>query len=245
MVNVTQDRLRQTPGECHRCSQKGRFGKGTGMISGMANVARRRVGIAALAFGLLVGGSWAGTALAQHAVSGVEPAAASAGLRPGLAVLYYSGDFKHIDAMPDLASAKKLGRPGQPLPNLNFRSNTGGMLESQSTQMWGLDADGFIHLDKPGTYTFVAKSNDGVRVFIGDKMLLDDPDVHRDRFSMPGTIEVKTPGWYPIKVRYFQRKVTCALELHWQPPGAGNMSVVPPAAFSHLANGEKMPKPAN
>lgn len=214
------------------------------MISDLASMARRGIGAGTLAVGMLFTGPWAGAAAAQNNIAGIEPAAVSAALQPGLAVMYFHGDFRHIDAMPDLASAPKFGRPGKPLPNLNHRSNTGGMLESNATEMWGLDADGFIHLDKPGTYTFVAKSNDGVRVLIGGKVLLDDPDVHRDRFSMPGTIEVKTPGWYPIRVRYFQRKVTAAIELHWQPPGAGEMSVVPPAAFAHLANGEKMTKPA-
>lgn len=213
------------------------------MISDLASVARRGMGAGALALGLLFAGPWGGAA-AQNTLSGIEPAAASPAMQPGLAVMYFHGDFRHIDAMPELASVSKFGRPGKPLPNLNHRSNTGSMLESHATELWGLDADGFIHLDKPGTYTFVAKSNDGVRVYIGGKVLLDDPEVHRDRFSMPGTIEVKTPGWYPIRVRYFQRKVTAALELHWQPPGAGEMSVVPPAAFAHLANGEKMTTPA-
>ncbi len=214
------------------------------MISDMALSARRRIGAGTLALGLLIAGASAGAAAAQNSITGIEPVAASAGLQPGLAVMYFHGDFRHVDAMPDLASAPKFGRPGKPLANLDHRSSSGRMLESSAGELWGLDADGFIHLDKPGTYTFVAKSNDGIRVYIGDKVLLDDPDVHRDRFSMPGTIEVGTPGWYPIRVRYFQRKMTAALELHWQRPGAGEMSVVPPAAFAHLANGEKMTKPA-
>ena len=78
---------------------------------------------------------------------------------------------------------------------------------------------GYIHLDRKGQYAFVFASNDGVRLEIGGKRILQDPDVHSDRFSDTGYFDVKTPGWYPpgwypIAVRYFERRNTSTLALH-------------------------------
>ncbi|MDX1402449.1 MAG: PA14 domain-containing protein, partial [Kiloniellales bacterium] len=93
----------------------------------------------------------------------------------------------------------------------------------------------FILFDTPGAYSFAFESNDGVRLEIGDYMVIEDPDVHADRFSDIGAVIVKEPGWHPITIRYFERKNTATLRFYWQPPGtSGTMPVVPPEALAHL-----------
>ena len=63
--------------------------------------------------------------------------------------------------------------------------------------------------------------------------VLDDPDVHGDRFCGPSTVTVDQEGWYDLRVRYFQRKGSAALSLQWQ-PRAGRIYPVPaePTAFA-------------
>jgi hypothetical protein len=93
---------------------------------------------------------------------------------------------------------------------------------------------GLIHLEAPGLYSFAFESNDGVRLEIDGERIVEDPDVHSDRFSDIGAMEVTEPGWYPLTIRYFERKSTSTLRFFWQPPGTeGSMSLVPAEALAH------------
>jgi hypothetical protein len=80
---------------------------------------------------------------------------------------------------------------------------------------------------EPGIYTFGFESNDGVRLEIEDYMVLEDPGVHSDQFSDLGMIQANAPGWYPITIRYFERKSTSTLRFYWLPPG-GEPGTLPP-----------------
>jgi hypothetical protein len=177
-----------------------------------------------------------GPAAAQTSVTLKPAEAAPPDIKPGLSSHYVYGDFRHVDAMPSVEEARRSGRPGKPILQINQRSNTGELYESGVTQLFGIVMSGYIKLDAAGQYAFAAKSNDGIRVHLGGQRILDDPDIHSDRFSMPALVQVPAPGWYPIAVQYFQRKYTAALELHWQPPGKNDMSLVPAEAFGHAAS---------
>ena len=172
---------------------------------------------------------------AAQAPQPLEPQPAAEALAPGLAVKYYYSFFRQIDELIDWQDYKD-GDPGPALPRLDYRVGMGKVLTSEVDEGVGAEITGLIHLEQAGTYGFTAQSNDGVRVEIGGVLVLEDPDVHADRFSMVGPLEVATPGWYPIKVLYFERKNTSTLELYWQPPGqeGGSMALVPAEAFAHL-----------
>jgi len=158
-------------------------------------------------------------------------------LKPGLDAIYFYEDFKHIENMPTSAAALAKGKRKQPVPNLDAGSGDGALWESGTTELYGVHFAGFIEL-AAGDYILVANSNDGVRVTLDKAKLIDDPDIHADRFSKPANIKITRPGWYPITVQYFQRRNTALLELHWQKPGGKQMEIVPPEAFAHLPPGQ-------
>lgn len=162
-----------------------------------------------------------------------EPASVSASsLQPGLAVLYFYGDFELIDNMPKTPAELAKGQRGKPVPNLNDSSNQGKMWDANANVLYGAHFTGFIKLDA-GEYSFTAKSNDGVRVLLDKMRIADDPTAHPARFSQPVKVNITKPGWYPLTVQYFQRQGSAQLELHWQPPGAAGPSIVPPTALAH------------
>ena len=93
---------------------------------------------------------------------------------------------------------------------------------------------GYIHLDKTGSYGFAFESNDGVRLKIDGKLIVEDPDVHGDRMSELGRMEVTKPGWYPLTIYYFERKGGSTLRFFWKPPGAeASLPLVPASALAH------------
>lgn len=156
-------------------------------------------------------------------------------LQPGLTAIYdyMYGFVRHLDEIPWNDITRKTPHE-KALPYLDHTFRNANVFDSVSREQVVMFISGFIHLDRPGDYVFVAKSNDGVRLFIEGQRILEDPDVHADRFSEPGTVSVSEPGWKPLEIQYFQRKGTAALGLYWQPPGTDNLVPVPAQAYAHL-----------
>jgi len=183
----------------------------------------------------------ASVAAQANPITGLKPAYPqpdAANLKPGLAVVYYGVEVNSLDQLEDHIEYYKddpgKGKQGTPIPMLNYSVGSGDVLTSGSEDMVGAIINGFIKMEKPGRYTMLVHSNDGVYIAIGDKLIYEDPDVHADRFSDELVLEVSEPGWYPIHVKYFEKKNTSTLELYWETPGGGDMDFVPASAFAHL-----------
>ncbi len=174
---------------------------------------------------------------AEQAPRPLDPQPAASELKPGLAVRYYLHFFRHVDELVDWQGYKD-GKKGPVLSQLDYRVGTGPVLSSGHSDGVGAHITGLINFDVPGTYAFSVQSNDGVRLAIGGVQVLEDPDVHADRFSEIAQLNIEAPGWYPLSLHYFERKNTSTLELYWQRPGeqAGTMPLVPREAFAHLAD---------
>ncbi len=167
------------------------------------------------------------------AVSPADPQPADQELKPGLAVVYYGNFFRHIDEIVEWEKYKD-GTPGEPILQVKSRVGLGKVLTSNSDDGVGAKMTGYIRLETPGKYSFAFESNDGVRLEIDGQMVVEDPNVHADRFSDLGSVQVETPGWYPITIRYFERKNTSTLMFHWLPPGTeGSMPLVPGDVLAH------------
>lgn len=152
---------------------------------------------------------------------------------PGLEVCYMSGFIRHIDELVRWEKHQDC-KPGPVIAQVNYSTGAGNVLTSDKNDGVMARITGFIHLDKTGSYTLAFESNDGVRLEIDGEMILEDPDVHSDQFSDYGYLEVSEPGWYPLVIRYFERKNTSTLRFYWQPPGTeGTMPLVPPEALAH------------
>ena len=160
--------------------------------------------------------------------------------QPGLAVVYLPGKVRHTKEMPSGDRLRRLGRPGAPIRQFNHSFGRGEVFASGQARGIGLEATGFIHLAQPGTYRFKALSNDGIRVWIAGRLVVDDGEWHSsgDRFSPPLEYANAQSGWAAIRLRYFQRKGTATLKLYWQPPGSDDYAVIPASAYAHAPQPE-------
>jgi hypothetical protein len=158
-----------------------------------------------------------------------DPQPAAGALQPGLAVNYVDVKARHVDEV----EAEGEGEPGPPLTGLDYQTGAGMVLTSDHADMVGARIRGFINFDQPGRWLLATQSNDGVRVRIDGKVVIEDPDVHSDQFSMNAELNIATPGWYKLEVTYFERKSTSTLQLYWQRPGATDFAIVPAAAFGY------------
>lgn len=162
-----------------------------------------------------------------------QAATASTDRKPGLAVCYMYQFIRHVDEVATWAKSIKC-EPGAPLATLDFNGGSAKVLTSNSDDGVMARITGFIRLDKAGAYKFAFESNDGVRLKIDGKQIVEDPGVHDDQFSDLGTMDVAQPGWYPLSVDFFERRVTWTLRLLWRPPGVdGDLAPVPAEVLAH------------
>ena len=179
---------------------------------------------------LVVAATTAGAEL-PTGLKAAEPQPSAEQLAPGLAVSYVYGRFNHINEF----KTKKF-EAGKPLPHLDYRMGDGAVLTTKERDQVGALITGFIRFEKAGTYGFDVTSNDGVRVEIGDKLLYEDPTIHSDDTSDRIDVKIDQPGWYPIRILYFEKKGAATLVLRWVPPtdSKAKPTPVPAAAFTHL-----------
>ena len=174
-------------------------------------------------------------ARAQASPAPLQPQPTADQMEPGLTVSYYFDFYRQVSQLEAKVSQSK-GKIGPPILSLDYNVGQGNVLTSDRGDGVGAKIEGLIRLEKPGIYTFMAQSNDGIRIKIGGQQIIEDPDVHSDRFSEPGGFMIDRTGWYPLSILYFERKSTSTLELYWRPPGdeGDTMALVPAAALAHL-----------
>ena len=196
--------------------------------------------IAMVLFGGLVGGCASSPQAADGFTFPAQPLLPldTAGLKPGLAVLYFKHPFvRSLDALPQGEDARAHGWTGPPITDLNHQFGRGAIFDSGTNRGIAMELDGYIRLAQPGTYFFQANSNDGIRMVIGSQRLIDDPNWHSDRLTPESQLTIRQPGWYALRLRYFQRKGTASLQLYWKPPGEDHFSIVPAEVLAHQPTG--------
>lgn len=182
--------------------------------------------------GMLLGLTAAAGAVAQGKTPqplNPQPAA----VQPGLGIVYYRNTpFDSVQEVVRFGSKPDKGYAGPAIPDINATGGNGTLWDAKATKFYGARIDGLIRLEA-GTTAFTATSNDGFRLLIGGVQVLEDADVHLDRPVGPVNVTVASAGWYPLRLWYFQKRGGASMQLRWQPPGAGAMAPVPPAAFGH------------
>lgn len=155
-------------------------------------------------------------------------------LEPGLSVLYFHEFYRYMYQMPKGDAIARKGEPGPPIMQLNHRFGKGIVFDSGESKGVGMVMKGYFHLQQPGQYEFQALSNDGFELSINNQLLISDPEVHSDKLSDPGRFTISEGGWFPVSIKYFQRKGTATLILYWKPPGTDTFTVIPPQVYAHL-----------
>ncbi|MFJ9037246.1 family 16 glycoside hydrolase [Streptomyces sp. NPDC102406] len=86
-------------------------------------------------------------------------------------------------------------------------------------------ASGYLVVPSEGTYTFRLTSDDGSRLTIDDREVIDHDGLHGAE-PKDGAIQL-TAGSHPFRVDYFEAGGGQQLTLAWKPPGAADFGVVP------------------
>jgi hypothetical protein len=122
--------------------------------------------------------------------------------------------------LPDFDKLKPAGRPiytsSLNLPPQDFRQGFPGV--TKRTEWFALDYSGKFWINDPGMYTFALLSDDGAKLYVDDRVIIDNDGVHGP-FQRTGTVDL-AGGLHRIRVSYFQGpKYQIALVLKVAGPG--------------------------
>jgi len=95
---------------------------------------------------------------------------------------------------------------------------------------FAIHASGYINIKKTTNIVFRLVCDDGGRLFIDDKLVVDNGGNHGLE-PKDGEIILK-PGKHPFKVEYYQGKYGKGVSLQWRSYGTDEFVVVPPSVFS-------------
>jgi PA14 domain len=168
----------------------------------------------------------------------INPLPPAESIKGGLKVWYFDDFyFKHVDEMPKGDPPFSWGFEGKPIPILDRKYKRGekfydsGFHRGISSLMRGM-----IRFTEPGQYVLMANSNDGIRIFVGEKRVINDPDWHAlgDELTPEAWLTISNPGWYRFRLKFFQRRGTATLQMFWKKPGDEDFSFIPAEAYGHI-----------
>ena len=139
----------------------------------------------------------------------------------GLRLEYYEGNWERL---PDFATLKPLA---------HGVAETVGVNAYQGKDHFALRLAGYLRVAKPGRYVFYLASDDGARLEVAGRMVVQDDGLHeaRQRRGLPLHLE---QGLHPMTVTYFEHSANESLRVLWEGPGFGPLEL-PATELFHAA----------
>ena len=121
-------------------------------------------------------------------------------------------------------------------PTIDFDWGTGGPMERFRKDNFTVRWTGSVQAEHSETYTFITTSDDGVRLWIDDRLLIDNWAVHAATEDT-GTIDLVAGVPVSIKVEYFEAGGAAVMKLAWSSPSTPRQ-IVPTSRLSPLSSAE-------
>ena len=162
--------------------------------------------------------------------------APAAEMSPGLLGEYFDVGESNDD-IPKLAASKKpiITRVDK---QINFRSTGPTFPDTKLTNYFAIRWTGKIKIPKDGKCTFFLESDDGSRLIIDGKTVVDNGGLHEMQ-ELSGDVELKA-GEHEIRIDYFENENSgeAGCVLSWKTKEMPR-AVVPASALSHEAKPER------
>ena len=154
----------------------------------------------------------------------------AADLEPGLVAEYFEGiaAFPSTTPKPVLVRVEKQVHYGDVSGDFY-----GSKLESNFYVRWS----GLLRVEKAGTYGFYTTSDDGSRLTIAGKLVVDNGGTH-PMTEKSGKVELAA-GDHDLRVEYFQGGGEAGCKVDWLPPGGGRQAL-PAKVLFHKKGADKI-----
>ncbi len=160
------------------------------------------------------------TYISQRTKSPMEPPEAPDGLAPGIAWRYY---VEQLEWLPDFSTLTAVADGVADAISLE-------PADAFDHGAFALLFEGYIHIPEDGMYAFSTMSNDGSKLYIDDRLVVDNDGLHKEE-TVTGFIALRK-GWYPIRVPYFEAGGVHSLAVYYAGPNIPHQEI-PPQALRH------------
>jgi predicted alpha-1,2-mannosidase len=126
-------------------------------------------------------------------------------VEPGLSYDYYSGIFNRVADFQAM------------MPNKSGLVSKINIDQKDREQYFAFNLEGYIQIPNDGLYTFYLISNDGSKLFLNGKEIINSDGLH-PAFERFASVGLKS-GKHALKLKYFQGGGSCFLKLMWEGPG--------------------------
>jgi predicted alpha/beta superfamily hydrolase len=92
--------------------------------------------------------------------------------------------------------------------------------------------EGYIEIVTDGYYLFGLGSNDGAKLYLSDKVIIDNDGLKKEESTKSFVLPLQK-GFYPIRLEYFQKDESCSLNLVYLIPDADNPINIPAKFLYH------------
>jgi len=151
----------------------------------------------------------------------LNPAAVSQGdLSAGVAYRYYEGSWENLPEFEKLTPVK-VGVTDSFDISLRNRNDD-----------FGLGFSGYLKVAEAGDYCFAVKSDDGSRLWIGGKQIIDHDGLH-GMTAKQGLVLSLKPGYYPLQLDYFEKGWGEGLEVYWYSASGAGWQRIPKDVLFH------------
>ena len=113
---------------------------------------------------------------------------------------------------------------------VNFRDVSGQFYESKLSDHFFVQWSGSVRIDKAGKYTFYTHSDDGSRLYIDGKRIVENWGAH-SMSEKSGTAEL-TAGTHALRIVFSEGGGEAGCIVRWTPPG-GKKTAIPASVLSH------------
>jgi hypothetical protein len=155
---------------------------------------------------------------------------------PGLVGEYFQmkggvGNFPKIDAgqKPTYVRVDK---------HISFGNTDGDFYGARMSSNYYVRWTGLIHIEKDGKYEFITESDDGSRLLIDGKVVVDNGGIHAPQ-ARRGKVDL-TVGDHKLLLEFIQGGGGALVVLGWVRPGEKKAENVPAKALSHPKGSEKI-----
>ena len=155
---------------------------------------------------------------------------------PGLVGEYYN-DVYNMRQLDQLKREPFMVRTDR---QVNFESVTGDFYGSHLSNNFGVVWTGMIQIDKPGKYSFRLNSDDGSKLLIKDKTVIESNRRLGPMADNGGTYTFDAAGNFPLKVEFNQMGGGAGCILNWQTPGSDSFVPIPAGALLHDKSAENI-----
>ncbi|WP_299083662.1 PA14 domain-containing protein [uncultured Ruegeria sp.] len=175
-----------------------------------------RTGAMAFAIALIAGAAVA-------APLKLQPASPQPSPKAGLDVRYaWEGNPpRKIQNLSKVDHLLKKAKAGPPLKGLDYRDTEDGdpVLTFGKAYNVAADISGYIRFDSAGVYELETWSNDGLEAWVGGQQIGYVNGRQPCEANQRTEVEVPQAGWYPLKIKYFQKYGSSCLMMKWGKQG--------------------------